>query len=78
MELFSRFIPILERKEIPQHCINLKILVHVSNFDAYDEETITAPRARRKVNGNDEDLKCVCSHVVGRERVKRPSLYAGI
>ena len=51
MELFSRFIPILERKEIPKYGINLKILVNLSNFDAYDEETLTAPRARRKVNG---------------------------
>ena len=24
---------------------------------------------------NDEDLKCVCNHIVGRERVKRPSVY---
>ena len=51
MELFSRFIPILERNEIPQHCIYLKILVNVSNFDAYDEETLIAPRARRRVDG---------------------------
>ena len=51
MELFSRFIPILERNEIPQHCIDLKILVTVSNFDAYDEEILIAPRARRRVDG---------------------------